>query len=82
MGKSLYIKRRTDELLKQTSNSHVTIPVHGPVVNSDILLDFLSKHTERNACTLYHLDIAPTVRHALLYMMYFNSTMLGTAMHT
>ena len=75
MGKSLYIKRRAEELIEFTKNRdiQVTIPVHGPVVNNDILIGFLDEHTERDACTLYHLDIAPRVSTIFL---------LGTHTHT
>ena len=59
----MYIKRRAEELIEFTANQdiQVTIPVHGPVVNNDTLLGFLDKHTKRDTCTLYHLDIAPRV---------------------
>ncbi len=40
---------------------HVTIPVHGPVVTADSIMDCLKEHIERDNCTIYHLDIAPQV---------------------
>ena len=64
MGKSLYIQRRAEELkrnLPSTEPTHVTIPVHGPVATSDIMLDFFKQHMARETCTIYHLDIAPSV---------------------
>ena len=64
MGKSLYIQRRADELkqnLLSTNPVHVTIPIHGPVATSDIVLEFLRQHMDRGNCTIYHLDIAPSV---------------------
>ena len=67
MGKSLYIQRRADELKQMTQNPlstnpvHVTIPIHGPVATSDIVLEFLKQHMDRRNCTIYHLDIAPSV---------------------
>ena len=63
MGKSLYIKRRAQQLVRLASNHdvHVTIPIHGPVATGDTLLEFFDQHTKRDACTIYHLDIAPRV---------------------
>ncbi|XP_064404373.1 E3 ubiquitin-protein ligase RNF213-like isoform X3 [Halichondria panicea] len=63
MGKSLYIKQMAESLKQATSNNafHVTIPIHGSVVSTDTLMDSFKKHTGRDNCTIYHLDIAPNV---------------------
>ena len=63
MGKSLYIERQAQKLTQLNSGKdiHVTIPIHGPTVTSDTLLNFFEQHIKKEACTLYHLDIAPRV---------------------
>ena len=64
MGKSLRIKRMAEQLhlnLNQEREHLVTIPLHGPVVTPDRVLDFLEEHAEDPECTIYHLDIAPSV---------------------
>ncbi len=63
MGKSLYIKRMAASLRQVISSDdiHVTIPIHGPVVTADTLMDCFKEHTGRDNCTIYHLDIAPRV---------------------
>ena len=64
MGKSLFIKKKAQELIKLTRNQdvQVTIPIHSPVVTGDTLLGFFDHHNKRDPCTLYHLDIAPKVQ--------------------
>ena len=64
MGKSLYIKRRTEELLKSgtTHGPHeVIVPIHGPMVTSDTIVGALMPHIEKNSSAIFHLDIAPNV---------------------
>ncbi len=63
MGKSLYVKRRATSLKQKICGDdvHVTIPIHGPVVTADSIMDCLKNHIERDNCTIYHLDIAPRV---------------------
>ncbi len=63
MGKSLYIKKKATSLKQAMSNNHVhvTIPIHGPVVTADTLMDYFKEYAERDHCTIYHLDIAPRV---------------------
>lgn len=69
MGKSLYIKYRAEALRVKAPNTdiHVIIPIHGPVVTSDTLMNSLIKHMERSPCTIYHLDIAPRVSFILFF---------------
>lgn len=62
MGKSLYIKHLADKLLERMDQqSCVTIPLHGPVVNSDIILDLFQAHLKNPNTYIYHIDIAPSV---------------------
>ena len=63
MGKSLYIRRKTELLssLNPHSKGCVTIPVHGPVVNSESILAFLKDHMENSNGTIFHIDVSPSV---------------------
>ena len=63
MGKSLYVKKKAASLKLAMSNDDfcVTIPIHGPVVTADTLMDYFKKYTGKDNCTIYHLDIAPRV---------------------
>ena len=66
MGKSLYIQRLAENLkmklqLKECGNVHVTIPLHGPVVTPDTVLELFKDHVDRSTCCIYHIDIAPNV---------------------
>ncbi len=72
MGKSLYIKRMAASLRQAISSDdiHVTIPIHGPVVTANTLMDCFKEHTWRDNCTIYHLDIAPGVSLILLSCLY------------
>ena len=74
MGKSLYIQRLTETLQAMLPSNaavaRVSIPIHGPVVIPDMMLDFFEKHMDSDVCIIYHLDIAPSVR--LTQCMYAN----------
>ena len=63
MGKSLYVKKTSASLRQAMSNDdvHVTIPIHGPVVTADTLMDYFKNYAGRDNSTIYHLDIAPRV---------------------
>ncbi len=63
MGKSLYVKKTSASLRRAMSNNHVhvTIPIHGPAVTADTLMDYFKNYTGRDNTTIYHLDIAPRV---------------------
>lgn len=66
MGKSLYIQRLAKELRRRKKRKspvavHVTIPLHGPVVTPETLLELFQDHLERPTCSIYHIDIAPSV---------------------
>ena len=63
MGKSLFITRMADQLKSQRLRDTpkcVAIPIHGPVISSDIVLEFLNPYTSSH-CTIFHFDIAPRV---------------------
>ena len=69
MGKSLYVKRLAEKLknnFRQTTDLivQVTIPLHGPVVTSDTVLELLKDHIRNPTCCIYHIDIAPNVSYA------------------
>ena len=58
MGKSLYIQRMTEN----SRGSHIVrVSVHGPDVTADSIMD-LHEHNEDTACSIFHFDLAPTVR--------------------
>ena len=64
MGKSLYIQRLTETLqtkIPSEAVARVIIPIHGPVIIPDMILDFFEKHLDTDVCTIYHLDVAPSV---------------------
>lgn len=67
MGKSLYIHRMAEQLgvkiNKCAKTIHSVIPIHGPLVNSDVVLNMLKDHYRDQKCKIYHFDIAPSVRH-------------------
>ena len=66
MGKSLYIKHLADNLKLKLHHSasivHVTIPIHGPVVTPDTVLELFKYHARNPTCCIYHVDVAPNVR--------------------
>ena len=64
MGKSLYIQRMVEQLqmnVRNTGKVYVTVPLHGPKVTPDVVMDYLEGHMRETACTIFHLDIAPNV---------------------
>ena len=66
MGKSLFIQRMGEklhgEMCERPENDiHTVIPVHGPIVNSEVILNFLKGHYKDPKCKIYHFDIAPSV---------------------
>ena len=66
MGKSLYVQCMTESLkfnMKNSSDSVlVTIPIHGPVVTDDVMLNFFTQHLNKPNCCIYHIDISSSVR--------------------
>ncbi len=68
MGKSLYIQQLAKKLKKSIGSSevcYVTIPLHGPVVTADKVLELLKEllkdHQKRPTCCIYHFEIAQNV---------------------
>ena len=64
MGKSLFIQRMVEQLqmnMRSTGNSCVTVPLHGPKLSPDVVMNYLVNYMQESACTIFHLDIAPNV---------------------
>ena len=73
MGKTMFVKRKTENLVKQTQQKNkitkddvlVTISVHDiEVCTDDIvkkLCQYEEKHSDRTISRIYHFDIAPLV---------------------
>lgn len=65
MGKSLFVKNLAENLrfnLQCSDNSlHAVVPLHGPVVTSDTVLELLKDYAKNPTCCIYHFDIAPNV---------------------
>ena len=80
MGKSLYIQRLADSLAgnlrRSRSDVLVTIPLHGPAVTHDIILEFFMEHLKNPTCCIYHIDIAPNVSSSPLYPYLFINVIL------
>lgn len=65
MGKSLFVQRMAEQLgvINRSSATavQVVLPIHGPIVTSDVVLKFLKEHYMDDKCKIYHFDIAPSV---------------------
>lgn len=63
MGKSLYIKRRKEKLMQLTSQggNEVIVPLHGPLVTADNVVEALKECIGKNGAIIFHLDIASNV---------------------
>ncbi len=62
MGKSQYISTLRKELDRKLNNSNnsIVVPIHGPVVTADSIIDGL-RQTDCSKPTIFHFDIAPSV---------------------
>ena len=71
MGKSLFIARMADRLreCKSTGTVHVTVPIHGSVVTTDTVMEFLKDHVKEITSTIFHLDIAPSVSETAVHVL-------------
>ena len=72
MGKSLYVRRLAEKLKDkshQSSSAYVIIPLHGPVVNIDAVLELLQQHLNEATTCIYHFDIAPNVSIILYFFL-------------
>lgn len=58
MGKSLYIQRLAE---KRVCKQHVIIPIHGPSITTDSLLERLKDYVAGYNSAVFHIDIAPSV---------------------
>lgn len=63
MGKSFFVQQVAQKITKTMgrTSSSCTIPIHGPEVTPDTLMDFLIQHLQDPYCSMYHLDIASSV---------------------
>ena len=74
MGKTLFVTRMAEKLQAVVSAVHsplITIPVHGPVVTTDSIVQCLVGHENTPECTIIHFDISPSVSapHTCLFMV-------------
>ena len=66
MGKSLYVCRIKESI---RGSDVVCVPMHGPAVTSDTIMNRLLEHTSTSqSCTIFHLDIDPSVSHKKVTM--------------
>ena len=77
LGKTLYVRRLTDQLQNLMNNAmvvshdtdislHVTVPLHGNSTDSSMLVESLLPHalmTNVPLSRVFHLDVSPSVRH-------------------
>jgi hypothetical protein len=63
MGKSFCVKQLAQQLTTTMGRTSATctIPIHGPEVTADTVMDFLINHLQDPCCSMYHLDIASNV---------------------
>ena len=65
MGKSLYVRRLAACLEQKGIGSAeynvVTIPLHGPYIDENIMMKLLEVHVNKSKSSIYHIDIAPSV---------------------
>ena len=76
MGKSLCICRMKELLASKTSVGphEIIIPIHGPKVTTDTIVEALKGEFSNTRATIFHLDISPSVRndiHAVLFSVFF-----------
>ena len=76
MGKSLFITQMAEKLGKrlfqfttqrniEAADKLVTIPIHGPDISNDDIIDMLNKSSECQGPKILHLDVAPQVSRSL-----------------
>ena len=65
MGKTLFVARMEEELKAVKEQAQlITIPVHGPVVTTDSIMQCLVHHQstcDAANCVILHFDISPLV---------------------
>lgn len=69
MGKSFYVQQLAQQITKTMgrTSASCTIPIHGPEVTADTVMDFLIHHLQDPLCSMYHLDIASNVSNYQVY---------------
>ena len=71
MGKTLFITRMAEKLQSVVPEGHkviITIPVHGPVVTVDSVMQSLVNHQNSADCIILHFDISPSVFERLYFL--------------
>ena len=64
MGKTLFINRMAEKLqtlLPTGKNPIITIPLHGPLVTMDSIMECLVNYQNNSECCILHFDISPSV---------------------
>lgn len=63
MGKSFHIQQlaKNHSLQGNAAARHHIIPIHGPEVTADTVMEFLNKHLRDHQCSMYHIDITANV---------------------
>ena len=63
MGKTLFITRMSERLQTKVTGHNVLIqiPIHGPKVTTDSVMELLVKHQDTSHSTILHFDISPSV---------------------
>lgn len=62
MGKSLYVQHLFDRLCVDIKDEcYYVIPIHGPKVDADSLVQTLNTHIDCNYPCIFHIDISQTV---------------------
>ena len=78
MGKTLFVTQMAKKLHSEVIGSKLqtTIPVHGPHVSIDSVMQYLINHCDSSYATILHFDISPLVKKTIyteshIYGMYF-----------
>ena len=63
MGKTLFIRKMAEELQSMAvrDNVHITIPIHGPQVTTDSILQYLVNDQNNSHGIILHFDISSSV---------------------
>ena len=75
MGKTLFITRMAEKLQSVVPEGHkviITIPVHGPVVTVDSVMQSLVNHQNSADCVILHFDISPSVLERPIFWPYMS----------
>ena len=69
MGKTLFVTRMAEKLqsLVVEGDVHIIIPVHGPLITTDSVMQYLVNHQSTSYCTILHFDISPSVIKGTVY---------------